>query len=125
MSNARAMGRFIAEFMAGLEEGGGGGEPKRAEKKPPVVKVEDLRATLLAVLPTLLQQMAQEAEAPPSAPELDLFTHGMGGDVEMAAMQAQRYAEARERREIDHDDRIGTYDPNAPGNGRPWSSPVS
>jgi hypothetical protein len=111
---------LVAALARGLVEGLLGQEKAAKKERPVVVKQEDVRAAVENFLKPLI------AEETPSAPQMDLFTHGIENAPTdpIAEMTLRRVAEARERAERQgaEEPQPGTFDPNMPG-GSPWTSP--
>lgn len=129
---AREMGRFLSEFLDGFTEGSTG----NSQATPAVVPVEQLKAVVLEVLPSMLEAMAAEQEpaADPAreAQQLSMMFQdaGEGGGDPIAEATLRRVHEAQERAAREQREaRNGAavpemYDPNDPGSTKPWTAPI-
>lgn len=116
-----AFGRGLAQ---GLTGGSSAGIPVE-NPLPPVIPMDSIKAAVREVLQPLIDE--DEANSP-TAPQLDLFTHGIENVApdEDAERIRYRVEEARRRaEEAAQQDRArpGEYDPNQP-NLSTWTSPT-
>lgn len=139
--NAKALGRFVAEFLEGFtgEEGSTG----NAEAvQPTVVPVEAIREAVVPVVQQMVGEIIQKAmeaedgqeEPAPSPQQLDMMFRdaGRAGDgrdeiAEMTLRRVHDIQEAEAKREAAA--RNGgavpeSYDPNDPGSMKPWQTPT-
>lgn len=124
---AKAIGRFVAEFLEGfLETNSTPEEPVAAAVAPMVIPTDAVRAAVADFLGPLLQ------DETPSAKDLDLFTSRIEdestpvGDIAEQTLRRvhevrEREAEARERERNGHMPE-GYHDPNLPSSTG-WASP--
>lgn len=137
---ARALGRFMSEFLEGLA--GGKDAPEKEEAASPAVIPLDVVREAVAptirqiVLEMLQQAMAEEGPPPeqatPSGEQLDLIFRDAGrdGPVDPIAEATLRRVHDINERQARKDEEARaqggvpeTYDPNDPGSGKPWTAP--
>lgn len=122
---ARALGRFVAEFLEGFA--GGEETPEVAAPVTPIVVQEDMvRRAVAEFLAPMVDAAADET--PPSGQQLDMMFDDARQDpadiADLAVRRAQQMqAEAEERDQAARNNGAvpQTYDPNDPG-GKPWMS---
>ena len=125
---ARALGRFVGEFLEGLA---GGKDPAEAEAiapAPVVVPVEMVRQAVSDFLKPMVEAAAAETDAPPSGEQLDMMFDDArpASRDDIADMTIRRVEEIRAREaERERMARFGeavpeAYDPNDPASAKPW-----
>lgn len=133
---AKALGRFVADFLEGMS----GGKDSETEAvapaaAPTVIPVDTVREAVTPMIRQIVIEMLQqamngeEADLPPSGQQLDMmFNEARGGAADpIAEMTLRRVHEAeeltrrREREAAQGGAVPETYDPNSP-EGKPWMS---
>lgn len=113
---------IAAAFARGLMEAMLGAEKPAREKRPAVVKADDVKAAIREVLPQLLLQMDAEAQQPVQEPLFPEPQIDAGEAVLRAVHEARARAAAMENGDP-HEPPPGTFYPDRP-DGAPWQSPV-
>lgn len=118
---AKALGRFVADFIEGLI----GDDAPAAAPAPMVIPTDAVKQAVAE----FLQPMIDAESDPPTGPQLDLFTHNIEhaepAPSDPAEMIRQRVAEANalsEQRRVEAEPPPGWVDPNMPGNVG-WAGP--
>lgn len=128
--NAKALGRFVGEFLEGLA-----GQPEVTEGRTetPIVVPEDMvRKAVADFLAPMVEQAAQE-EPGPSGEQLDMMfdearaqPHDPLAEATLRRVTEIREREAERERAAAMGERVPpAYDPNMPDSGMPWMAPNS
>jgi hypothetical protein len=130
---ARALGRFVAEFLEGLAGGKDTAEEAAPSQPAPiVVPVEMVRQAVAEFLKPMVDAAAAEEPAP-TGQQLDMMFDDARppdpSDIADLAMrraaQMQADAEAREQAARNNGAVPETYDPNSPGEKKWMAAQVS
>jgi hypothetical protein len=119
---ARALGRFIGEFIEGLS---GGKEPEEKSESPIVVPEEMVRRAVADFLRPMVEQAAAQEDVMPQ--QLDMMfddarpiPHDDIAEMTLRRVEQMREADAERERQARMGEQVPSmFDPNEPG-PKPW-----